>query len=274
MDLDAYLRRIRLSRGEAPDLKYLRRMHRAHLKAIPYENLDVLLGRPLGIDSHHAFEKLVRRRRGGWCFEMNALFASALTETGFQVTTLASVIKRDGSRGEDGVHSLLKVDLDQPYLADVGFGDGLREPIPLRPGLHRQGQLSFRLERLGAEWWRLHNHECASIPYYDFTLEPARPDRLLAASEWLRTSSTSPHIRNAVCQRHVRGGVVVLLGRSLCRLQYGRSTVRLLSSPEAYVGVLRRVFGIECSEAAGLWPAICAQHEQVASDVAAGHPSF
>jgi len=269
VDLDAYLRRIGDPGRSAPDLASLRRLHRAHLRTIPYENLDVLLGRELSIDGDRAFEKLVRGRRGGWCFEMNALFASALDAAGFRVSTLASVIKRDRwSRAEEGVHPLLRIDLDQPYLADVGFGDGLREPIPLRPGLHRQGELTFLLERLDSEWWRLHNHAAASIPYYDFTLEPADRARLLAASEWLRTSSASPHLRNAVCQRHLDGGMVVLLGRGLCRLQGQRTSVRLLDDAEAYVTVLRRVFGIDCPEAATLWPRICAQHEEIVAQAA------
>jgi N-hydroxyarylamine O-acetyltransferase len=264
VDLDAYLQRIGIPRRCAPDLAFLRRMHRAHLRTIPYENLDVLLGRELSVDSDRAFDKLVRGGRGGWCFEMNALFAGALEAAGYRVRILASVIKRDRrNRSEEGVHPLVLIDLDQPYVADVGFGDGLREPIPLRSGLYRQGRLNFRLEPLDTEWWRLHNHENASIPYYDFTLEPVDRARLLTASEWLRTSSASPHLRNAVCQRHLDGGMVLLLGRGLCRLQDERTTVHLLDGADAYVASLRRVFGIDCPEAAALWPRICAQHEEI-----------
>jgi N-hydroxyarylamine O-acetyltransferase len=267
VDLDAYLQRIGIPRRCAPDLAFLRRMHRAHLRTIPYENLDVLLGRELSVDGDRAFDKLVRGNRGGWCFEMNALFAGALEAAGYRVRTWAAVIKRDRwNRSEEGVHPLLRIDLDQPYLADVGFGDGLREPIPLRSGLHRQGKLNFWLEPLDSEWWRLHNHANASIPYYDFTLEPVDRARLIAASEWMRTSSASPHLRNAVCQRHLDGGIVLLLGRGLCRLQGQRTTVRLLDGAEAYVASLRRVFGIVCPEAAALWPRICAQHEKVVAE--------
>ncbi len=95
MDLDAYLQRIGIPRRCAPDLAFLRRMHRAHLRTIPYENLDVLLGRELSVDGDRAFDKLVRGNRGGWCFEMNALFAGALEAAGYRVRTLAAVIKRD-----------------------------------------------------------------------------------------------------------------------------------------------------------------------------------
>ena len=109
MDLDAYLQRIGIPRRCAPDLAFLRRMHRAHLRTIPYENLDVLLGRELSVDGDRAFDKLVRGNRGGWCFEMNALFASALEAAGYRVRTLASVIKRDRwNRPEEGAHPLHK----------------------------------------------------------------------------------------------------------------------------------------------------------------------
>jgi N-hydroxyarylamine O-acetyltransferase len=81
----------------------------------------------------------VTRRRGGWCYEMNGLMDWALREIGFKVTRMAGgVMRASVGDGVVGNHLVLKVDLDRPYLADVGFGDGLVEPIPIEPGRTKQ----------------------------------------------------------------------------------------------------------------------------------------
>ncbi len=132
MELDGYLRRIGEKPGD-PTLDTLNRLHRAHLRRIAYENLDIHLGRTLSLDVAQTYDKIVTRGRGGWCYEMNGLFAWALRALGFDVTLLASAVTTefvgDGSSGE---HLILLVKLDRPYLVDVGFGNGLQLPIPLR----------------------------------------------------------------------------------------------------------------------------------------------
>src|SRR6185503_6394389 len=95
MDLQAYLDRIGFAGEARPDLATLTALHRAHLLAIPYENLDVQFGTPVTIEPAAAFEKIVTRGRGGWCYEMNGLFGAALDEIGFQVTRLAGGVRRD-----------------------------------------------------------------------------------------------------------------------------------------------------------------------------------
>src|SRR5712691_10879700 len=129
MQLDAYLNRIGHHGARKVDLETLIALHRAHLRTIPYENLDIPLGRTLSLDEATIYAKLVTARRGGWCYEMNGLFAWALQELGFSVMRLASTVGRQSPDMEDGSHLILLVKLDRPYLADVGFGNGLLEPI-------------------------------------------------------------------------------------------------------------------------------------------------
>ena len=140
MDLDAYLERIGYEGEPRIDLDTLRAIHRAHLLAIPYETLDVSLGRGASRDPDVIFDKLVTRRRGGWCYEMCGLLGMALDEIGFDVTPLAGGVERV-VRGDSAVgnHLVLLVTLDEPYLCDVGFGDGLLEPIELRAGRRPAG---------------------------------------------------------------------------------------------------------------------------------------
>jgi N-hydroxyarylamine O-acetyltransferase len=95
----------------------------AHLLAVPFENLDVQLGVAVSTRPEDAYEKVVRRRRGGWCFELNGLFKWALTEIGFEVQSLAGVVGRVASEPpQEPDHLLLRVDCDEPLFVDVGFG--------------------------------------------------------------------------------------------------------------------------------------------------------
>jgi N-hydroxyarylamine O-acetyltransferase len=261
MDLPAYLQRIAFSEVPRPDLETLRTLHRQHLLNIPYENLDVQLGRPLDLDPAAAFDKLVRRGRGGWCYEMNGVFAEALREIGFRVSALAGAVRRD-ERGPDSIgnHLLLRVELDRPWLVDVGFGDGLVEPVPLEPGAYTQGDRTFRIEAREDGWWRLHNHARSAAPYYDFQPdEAAEPAILAAACARLQVDPDSTFVLNTICQRHTLAGVSLLLGRVLHPA--GTSAVKILGSPEELVATLAVEFGLDVPEAAALWPAICARHQ-------------
>jgi N-hydroxyarylamine O-acetyltransferase len=139
LDLPAYLDRIGVSRADsrAPTLDTLRALHLGHSTTIPFENLDVLLGRPIRLDLASLQAKLVEARRGGYCFEHNVLFAAVLEALGFPVTRLAArVYMGPPSPARPRTHMLLRVEVGaEPWLADVGFGrDGLLEPVPFDPG--------------------------------------------------------------------------------------------------------------------------------------------
>lgn len=141
-DLDAYFDRIGHSGRRAPSLETLRDIHLAHPQAIPFENLDPFLGRPVHLDSESLQAKLIHGRRGGYCYEHNLLFWHALEALGFSVGGLAARVL--WGRSEDALsprsHMLLRVEIDgRTWLADVGFG-GLTQtaPLLLEPGLVQQ----------------------------------------------------------------------------------------------------------------------------------------
>lgn len=264
MQVQAYLDRIGFAGSPRADLATLQALHRAHLRAIPYENFDVQFGRPMTLDPGAAFEKIVGARRGGWCYEMNGLFAEILREIGFSVTEMAGAVMR-GERGQiaHGNHLVLRVDLERPYIADVGFGDGMLEPAPMRDGVHRCEGYEFRLETLADGWLRFHNHTFGGAPYFDFRDQPADPIQLGATCQWLATSPQSVFTQTALAFRHRPGAVVSLLGRTLNKVGPGGKTTHLIGSAEEFVGMLRVEFGLDLSEAASLWPAICAKHEEL-----------
>src|SRR5215471_14344829 len=131
-DLPAYLRRIGYAGDLSPSRKTLDAVHLAHATHIPFENLDILLGRPIRLDLASLQAKLVAGRRGGYCFEQNALFAAVLEQLGFAVTRLAARVRFRTDRVLARTHMTLRVDVDGvPLLADVGFGgEGPMRPVP------------------------------------------------------------------------------------------------------------------------------------------------
>jgi N-hydroxyarylamine O-acetyltransferase len=262
MDLASYLDRIGFVGRPEPDLATLRRIQRGHLEHIPYENLDVQLGRPVTLEPQDAFAKLVAGRRGGWCYEMNGLFRWALEGVGFRVMAMTGAVLR-AERGEAAVgnHLALTVELEQPYLVDVGLGDGPSEPIPLREGRYRQGWRDLGLERLADGWWRFHNHDMAFATSFDFRLHPADWALLAQKCQWLQTDPDSRFVQNAVCLRHEPDGVVALVGRVLKRVNGEGVEDQLLPSAEAYAEALAERFGIQLPQAKDLWPQIARRHE-------------
>jgi N-hydroxyarylamine O-acetyltransferase len=262
VDLQAYFDRVGFEGAARPDAATLIALHRAHLLAIAYENLDVQFGRALTIAPAEAFEKIVTRGRGGWCYEMNGLFGAVLEAIGFRVTRLAGAVRRD-LQGEAmvGNHLVLKIDLDEPWIADVGFGDGALEPFPLCEGAIRAGGFDYRLERLDDRWWRFHNHAFGGAANFDFTEQAADPERLSAQCQWLQSSPESPFLLNATAQRHRPGEILILRGRTLRHVRPEGYDERLIGSVDEYAEILARDFNLNVPEAATLWPRIVARHE-------------
>ncbi len=259
MELDAYLARIGYRGSLEPTLGTLRDLHRAHLLTIPYENLDIHLGRTLPLDEAEIFDKLVTQRRGGWCFEMNGLFAWALRELGFAVTLLGATVERVGSSVQKTDHLVLLVALDEPYLCDVGFGDGVREPLPLRAGRYRQGFLEYELTCEG-EMWRFHNQPYGAARGFSFSLKPRTLDSFAGMCHTLQTSPESGFVRVTVCERFNEKGYGVLRGAVLLEVSAAGTRERVLEDAKDFDAVLRERFGLELPEAPALWPRVWAGH--------------
>lgn len=256
MNLEAYLERIG-HRGEAVrGVETLRAVHRRHLQSIPFENIDVLLGRRVDLDPVRIFDKLVTGRRGGWCYEMNGLLGWALGAIGFPVTRLAAGVERR-VRGEQsmGNHLALLVEADgERWLADVGFGDGLFEPTLMVEGSFGQRGFEMALEDLGDGWWRFHTHRNAGGLTYDFTLEPAEDDLLVTRCAYLATSPDSGFTQTLTAQTHRDDRVEVLRNTVRSTVHPDRVRRWLIPDRDAFLSELHLVFGLDDPEAARLWP--------------------
>jgi N-hydroxyarylamine O-acetyltransferase len=259
MNIHTYLQRIDYTGSLEPTLETLCNLHRQHLLTIPYENLDIHLGRTLELDEEKIFQKIVLEERGGWCYEMNGLFAWALRELGFEVQYLSGAVGRErvGDKAE-GNHLVLLVNLGQSYIADVGFGD-LPEPLPLQEGEYKQGFLTVRLTQQG-ERWLFHNHEHGGAKGFDFTLTPHQLSDFAKHCHTLQTSPDSGFVQKTVCQRLLPDGFATLRGAVLTTVRERGVEKRVIDSEADYKTVLRDVFGLELPGVNDLYAKVWQRH--------------
>ncbi|HEX5659090.1 MAG TPA: arylamine N-acetyltransferase [Polyangiales bacterium] len=257
-DLDEYLERIAYDGPREPTLHVLHALTAAHSQTIPFENLDVMLGRPVRLELDAVHDKLVRQRRGGYCFEQNGLFLHVLAQLGFTVLPLSARVRLQRPRDftPPRTHLFVRVELEgQSWLTDVGVGamsltSALRlvldvaQETPHEPRriVHEQGR--FFHQAYFAETWN---------DVYEFTLEQMPPiDRELG--NWYTSTHPSSHFRTAtmVARAAPDGARITLLNRELSfRQRDGRADKRELRAHEVEAALLEH-FGLRLPEGARL----------------------
>lgn len=259
--LEAYLRRIGLDAPVAVNLQGLEQLMTAHLSAIPFENIDVFLGRQSarGIAAIH--EKLAARRRGGWCYEQNGLLGWALEQMGFEVIRVAARVNK--VEGEPGGHLALLVPIDgREHLVDVGFGGSQAAPVLLEPYEGRHEPFAITLARRDG-WWRYTEDPGGKPFFYEFRAEPADPNRLACWNTWQESDAASNFVGNLVAQRRRGREHWVLRGRVLTVFSPTGASRRLIDDASELIELLRNEFGLDVPEVAERWGAIAARHEEL-----------
>ncbi|WP_410538209.1 arylamine N-acetyltransferase family protein [Streptomyces sp. KL2] len=263
LDLDAYLARIGHTGDRSPTEATLRALHRAHVLGVPFENLEIVLGRPVPLDLPALQDKIVRRARGGYCFEHARLFAAALERLGFGVGGLSSRVGMGSGRVRPATHAVLRVETAETaetgrvWICDVGFGGSPLEPLELADGARTSaGGWEFRLERtatpLGvtaeAEEWTLHERRGAGEDWSDlhaFTLNPQYAIDWVVGNHYVSTHPRSPFVRRPVVQRtgpDVRQALYGATWVTTARADGSRRTREL--KPREVPEVLGDVFGV------------------------------
>jgi N-hydroxyarylamine O-acetyltransferase len=265
--LQAYLERISFGDKPAPTLEVLDRLLSCHVYAIPFENLDVQLGRRLTTSPAEAYDKIVNRSRGGWCYEQNGLFGWALAEIGFETTRVAAAVMR-ADRGEiaEANHLCLLVnpsDADQTFLVDVGFGGSLVSPIALQEAAYDQAPFQLGLRRSGNGYWQFWEDAGDGEFSFDFRPVAADEDVLQAKCEFLQTHPSSGFVQNLVAQTRLPDAHITLRGKVFSRATTAGIETRIIESAEELVDTLRETFALDVPEVADLWPRIEARHEEV-----------
>jgi N-hydroxyarylamine O-acetyltransferase len=266
VDLQAYLDRIGYSGAVEPTLACFTEIHRRQAFAIPYDTLDIQLRRPHDRDIARIFDKAVTRRRGGWCYETHVLLHWALQEIGFSARVVTAGIHREQFGDVKlGNHTAVLVDLDKVYLADLGLGDGIRDPIPLQEGIYHQGALTFRLERTADDYWRFRNHAFAFPTNFDFRDAPLDEDLIDRFSAAYQSGADPLYHKNLAIQIMFPETVTCLSGRVL-RYKTPNGTTKKLVERDQFEDVLREVFGIVDPDTMKVWPNVEARHRELFGD--------
>jgi N-hydroxyarylamine O-acetyltransferase len=247
IDLDAYFDRLHYAGPRRPTKAVLDDLHLAHATHIPFENLDVLLGRPIRLDLPSLQGKLVQGKRGGYCFEQNVLFAAVLEQLGFAVTRLAARVRLGTQSLLPRTHMLLAVEADGGrWLADVGFGGaGLLHPIPLVSGqMARQFAWTYRVVEDSGLWVLQAAHREAWQDLYAFTLEPHYLVDYEMASHYVSTHPDSIFVRTLTAQLPTPEVRYALRNLELTTDRGNETQTRKLTQDEL-PGVLATTFGLE-----------------------------
>ena len=251
VQLAAYLARIGYRGTPEPDRETLAALQRAHRFAIAFENLDIPLGRGISLAPERLFDKMVARRRGGYCFEQNGLFLAMLEAIGFAARPLLARVWLVAEGIPPRTHTLNLVRLDgEDIVVDVGFGGSLVPLMPLAAGAeaatadgarHRlveDSEHGWMLERDGGEGW---------ARQYSFTLDPAWPADLEMANHFTATRPGTRFTTLRIASVPTANGYCSLIDRVLTTSRMGRSELREIGDAADYRGVLEETFGLTLS---------------------------
>lgn len=266
LDPAPYLARLGVEPPMAPTLEALRTLHLAHIERVPFENADVVAGRPIRLEDTALVARLTEpgSRRGGFCYQLNGAFATLLEALGYQVDRLAARFHGDDHMEPRLGHLALRVTIDgEPWLADVGAGYSFRAPLRLERDTDQDDPSgTFRIQKpadghvpLAADddagaldvAWR--HRDGVFRPHYRFEPTPRELHEFAPTCEWTRTSPDSPFTQGWICAVGTAGGWATLDGRRLRVTQAGTNPIdRELDDDAELAQALERWFGVTADE--------------------------
>jgi N-hydroxyarylamine O-acetyltransferase len=230
-------------------LETLRGLHQRHLLSVPFENLDIHLGRPIVLSEDAFYEKIIRGHRGGFCYELNGSFSALLTMLGFKVTMLsARVASKSGGFSPEFDHMTLLVALKGRWLVDVGFGDSFTEPKRLDySGTQSDNGRVYRITRRsgGRLLSRWDAEKRLWEPQYMFSLRPRKLEDFVRRSRYQETSPNSHFKKGRLCTLLTRSGRVTLTDTKLIVTRGSRRFERHVRGAKEFNRLLQERFGIE-----------------------------
>lgn len=228
-------------------------LHWNHLLQVPFENLDIPLGYPIELSLNAVFKKIVSRRRGGFCYELNYAFSLLLNALGFDLSLLSAQVFNDGVYGPPFDHMLLLVRLGKDrWIADVGFGDSFRQPLPLDSGVVKQGGVQYQIEKRNDEQHILSQKKGKEgwIPQFIFTLEDHPFEAFRSMCRYHQTSPESSFTQKSVCSIATQEGRVTFSnGRWITSFEDNREE-KQIRDPFELRSLLRLHHGVELPKSA------------------------
>jgi N-hydroxyarylamine O-acetyltransferase len=247
LDTAAYLQRINYTGSIDRTVENLHQLQLAHLLSVPFENLSIHSGEPIVLDDDSLFDKIVVRRRGGFCYELNGLFAALLRELGFDVQMLsASVANSEGEWGPEFDHMTLLVTLDERWLVDVGFGDSFIQSLPLDKRTEQtQRTRAFRIDEVDDRLMLLQKEQSEDWkPQYRFNLAPHVYSDYAEMCRHQETSPQSHFTQRRICSRLTEDGRITISQRRLIITRGTNKEERELASEKEVTEALRDYFDI------------------------------
>lgn len=246
VDIDRYLARIGYEGSREPTAQTLAALQRAHMTSVPFESLDCYLGNPVVVDRDANYAKIVERGRGGFCFELNGMFSWLLEQLGFRVTLLAArPVFGEGQMAPPFAHLTLQVDLEERWLADVGFGMSFLEPLRMNDAeIQIRDGRPYRVEGNDDGWmmWDLSGDEPGG---FRFTLEPRALQDFAGMCAEYSTDPDSIFVQSAVYALSRPPDGYVQLSRSKLNVrENGVLTVTELSDDDEWQRLLFEHFGV------------------------------
>jgi N-hydroxyarylamine O-acetyltransferase len=278
LDTAAYLRRLRIEHPGPPSVEGLHALHAAQVERIPYEALEIQLRRPTTIDPYDSAQRILQRRRGGYCYHLNGAFSLLLGALGYEVVWHRAGVHNNGVApyGADianhlvlTVHGLASDACPSgDWMVDAGLGDALHAPIPLHEGTYVQGPMTFGMRPSDVEpgGWHFEHDPRGSFGGMDFRATRATIEDFAARHEILSTSPESSFVRTCSVQRRDADGVDGLVGCVLRRDGLAGSSSRTLETQGEWFQALADVFDlpltdVDAAERDALWRRVRATHE-------------
>ncbi|MDQ0245253.1 N-hydroxyarylamine O-acetyltransferase [Bacillus fengqiuensis] len=217
MNKETYLNRFNAEKKKEATLDYLYHLQEQHMLHIPFENLDVIYKTPILLDVQRFYQKIVEHHRGGFCYELNGSFCWLLEQLGFDAHLIsATVQKEDGSWALQDSHAAILVHLDKRlYLADVGFGDSVRKPIPLTGETVEDVSGAYRVEQLDGMTYDLQKQETTWKTKYRFTTDEKKLQQFAPMCEFNQTSLDAPFTKTTLTTIATETGRITLSGTTL-----------------------------------------------------------
>ena len=249
MDVKTYLERIGYGGPTRPSVNILRKLHRRHLLSIPFENLDIHLNRPIILSKAAFYDKIIKHHRGGFCYELNGSFASLLKKLGFNVSMLsARVARKGGGFSPDFDHMTLLVQLKEPWLADVGFGDSFTEPKRLDI-FSPQTDYGKDYRFTPKDGWTLLSRRTTGNgmwePQYLFSLQRRKLEDFVPRCRWQQTSPSSRFRKSRICTRLTSNGRLTLTDAKFIVTRGSKKVERPIKNTIGFTALLHRHFGID-----------------------------
>ncbi len=253
MNIQGYLDHLQVETMKIPDLSYLEELHERHLLTVPFENLDIRKGIHINLDPEYLFDKVILKKRGGLCFEINLLFAWLLKELGYQVNICSSGVYDVSKQnfGPEYDHMVLCVYLEDTYLVDVAFGDCFRSPISITKahtkdisGRYRIAQSDIEEDRY--ELQRIENNKW--LPIYCFSTQNHRVSDFTDMADYYSSSKESYHRKHSICSIATDIGRITMSDDHLTITENGQKIKTEIKSRSQFYEALYTYFGIDLKQ--------------------------